>query len=515
MDFLRNNYNKCSEQTFKQFIDLLNKSGSFVLRSHRPADKSVLQDRYTFTSRGRRISLVYETKAQTLVVTAPSDIMNEVVAVLPAEATSEHKREKQLSPEPDKPKANNEKPKSPDKPKASGEKSKGNNDKTKNSDKPKANNEKAKAVEKPNTPDKPKANNEKPKAVEKPNTPEKPKANNDKPKTNNEKAKAVDKPKGSNEKTKTSDKPKAVDKPKGSNEKTKTSDKPKVNNDKAKTTGRRGKEQKAQGEKGKPSGGVFKVDKIDAERCKELLKKIKANKSMRYKTSVDDVDGSKTYAITSGGNKAIIRYSGGSMQLSGAPSDLYSELQLMLSGLSDYKTAIDTHIKYVGEEKRSSAIERQLKKKLPAAFEFLSEQSKIDLAIGIIDINNSAVVLSDYSTLLIPCFRGLERLIFDLQHAQNISVKMIGQAYEKEDGVYVLKAGYRRKIPSVVYAEVMAALYGEYVARRNFYAHSDNSGNVSRVISDKSVVLGIFNHIMDVINYNGKKLQEIGFRIKM
>ena len=476
MDFLRNNYNKCSEQTFKQFIDLLNKSGSFVLRSHRPADKSVLQDRYTFTSRGRRISLVYETKAQTLVVTAPSDIMNEVVAVLPAEATSEHKREKQLSPEPDKPKANNEKPKSPDKPKASGEKSKGNNDKTKNSDKPKANNEKAKAVEKPNTPDKPKANNEKPKAVEKPNTPEK---------------------------------------PKGSNEKTKTSDKPKVNNDKAKTTGRRGKEQKAQGEKGKPSGGVFKVDKIDAERCKELLKKIKANKSMRYKTSVDDVDGSKTYAITSGGNKAIIRYSGGSMQLSGAPSDLYSELQLMLSGLSDYKTAIDTHIKYVGEEKRSSAIERQLKKKLPAAFEFLSEQSKIDLAIGIIDINNSAVVLSDYSTLLIPCFRGLERLIFDLQHAQNISVKMIGQAYEKEDGVYVLKAGYRRKIPSVVYAEVMAALYGEYVARRNFYAHSDNSGNVSRVISDKSVVLGIFNHIMDVINYNGKKLQEIGFRIKM
>ena len=145
---------------------------------------------------------------------------------------------------------------------------------------------------------------------------------------------------------------------------------------------------------------------------------------------------------------------------------------------------------------------------------FLSEQSKIDLAIGIIDINNSAVVLSDYSTLLIPCFRGLERLIFDLQHAQGIVVKMIGQAYEKEDGSYVLKSGYRKKIPSVIYAEVMASLYTEYFKYRNFYSHSDGGfDNVSRVISDKQQVLDIFNHIMDVINYNGKKLQEIRFRI--
>ena len=131
-----------------------------------------------------------------------------------------------------------------------------------------------------------------------------------------------------------------------------------------------------------------------------------------------------------------------------------------------------------------------------------------------IDIGNSEVRLSDYSVLLVPPYRGLERFIFDLQQAKSISVKMIGQAYEKEDsGKHVLKQCYRRK-NGIVYSEVMSALYCEYFEKRNFYAHSDNTelGN-SRIIGDKATAKSIFDRLCEIINYNGKKLKETGFTV--
>ena len=68
--------------------------------------------------------------------------------------------------------------------------------------------------------------------------------------------------------------------------------------------------------------------------------------------------------------------------------------------------------------------------------------------------------------LLITPYRALEKLIYDLQQAEGINVKMIGQAYEKDDdGNYMLKKGYRKRIGSVVYAEVMAALYTDIIRR--------------------------------------------------
>ena len=93
---------------------------------------------------------------------------------------------------------------------------------------------------------------------------------------------------------------------------------------------------------------------------------------------------------------------------------------------------------------------------------------------------------------------------------------MIGQGYEKDDdGNYRLKSGYRKRIDSVVYNEVMSALYTEYFARRNFYTHSDFSGDgAPRIITDKQEVKRIFDHLIEVLNYNGKKLKEIGFTIR-
>ena len=155
---------------------------------------------------------------------------------------------------------------------------------------------------------------------------------------------------------------------------------------------------------------------------------------------------------------------------------------------------------------------RGLKKILPDAYDFLSDPSKNDFIIGMVDIGNEKVRLSDYSVLLVPPYRALERFIYDLQCARGISVKMIGQAYEKNaEGVHVLKACYSRKT-GVVYSEVMSALYREYFANRNYYAHSDNSdaGSV-RSLPDKATAKAIFDNLCKVVNYNAKKLKEIGF----
>ena len=170
---------------------------------------------------------------------------------------------------------------------------------------------------------------------------------------------------------------------------------------------------------------------------------------------------------------------------------------------------------YCGERFKKSAVERSLKKLLPDAYDLLSEQSKTDIGIGMIDLGNPQVKLSDYSVLLVPPYRGLERFIYDLQQAHGISLKMIGQAYEKDDdGKHVLKSCYRKKA-GIVYSEVMSALYGEYFEKRNFYAHSDNSElGSSRVIGDKENAKVIFGKLCEIMNYNSKKLKETNFKEK-
>lgn len=158
---------------------------------------------------------------------------------------------------------------------------------------------------------------------------------------------------------------------------------------------------------------------------------------------------------------------------------------------------------------------RRLYKRIPTAFAFLSEQSRTDFVCGMQDFSQSNLNISDYSVLLVPPFRALERFIFDLQRAEGIQVKMIGQAYDKDDsGNYILKRGYQQRIGSVIYAEVMVALYTEYFRQRNFFAHSDNTdGKATRSLPDRASANRIFEHILDVVEYNSRKLKEIGFSI--
>ncbi|MDR2201283.1 MAG: hypothetical protein LBP26_00735 [Clostridiales bacterium] len=263
------------------------------------------------------------------------------------------------------------------------------------------------------------------------------------------------------------------------------------------------------------------------ERFDDFLKQIKTFSGVTVKLAAVDNKGTDkelhAYKITDAeGEKVYARYmpQKKSLQLQGRFSKLSSDVQAAAFKGSDYKTAVSSYIKQDSEhspDSSASNIERKLKKLIPAAFEYLSEQSKKDFTFALIDINNEQTRLSDYSGLLVSPYRGLERLIYDLQVAQDIKVKMIGQAYEKRDnGQYCLKSGYRKKIGSIIYNEVMSALYQEYFEKRNFYLHSDNSVEAfsPRIIGDKAEAKKIFDGLLEIINYNCAKLREIRFGVR-
>ena len=112
---------------------------------------------------------------------------------------------------------------------------------------------------------------------------------------------------------------------------------------------------------------------------------------------------------------------------------------------------------------------------------------------------------------LLSPFKGLENFILDLLRSKNITVKTIGQAFEKnEKGAYTLKDAYKNKC-GIVYGEVMASLYEEYFALRNYYAHADAKG--AHYIGSKKDAIAVVNSIYKKIEYNCKKLTEINFKI--
>lgn len=254
------------------------------------------------------------------------------------------------------------------------------------------------------------------------------------------------------------------------------------------------------------------------KRLKEDGKGVTAD-STEFAGTVQEV---RSYTVSdTAGQRVILRYATKKMtlQLQGKRSDLFGEVQSQVSRDSDYSSALEGYVEATADGKQSkskvSDVQARLKKRLPTAFGYLSEQSRIDFSYGIHDFGMSDLRLSDYSVLLVPAFRGLERFIFDLQRAEGIRVKMIGQAFDKDDsGKYILKSGYTQRIDSVIYAEVMVSLYTEYFSRRNFFAHSDNGDDgVSRSIADRATAKRIFDSLLDLVEYNSKKLKEIGFSI--
>ena len=264
-------------------------------------------------------------------------------------------------------------------------------------------------------------------------------------------------------------------------------------------------------------GGNLSFKKFTEERFGDVVSKLKKRKQFKIASPSVQDKGKQTETITiavsDGNQKLKLRFMPKKqvLQVQGKQETLFSEVRLVVSEESDFKSAVTAHAE--SADKKASEFNRQLKKLMPTAVGYMSEQVKLDFTIGVIEILDSSSEHYDYSMLLLPPFRGLERLIFDIQRAQNIVVKMIGQAYEKENNEYVLKASYRRRINSVVYPEGLGALYREYFATRNFYAHSDAIGGENRVISTRKQAVEVFTHMCGVVEYNCRKLDEIGFSI--
>ena len=264
-------------------------------------------------------------------------------------------------------------------------------------------------------------------------------------------------------------------------------------------------------------GGNLSFKKFTEDRFGDVVAKLKKRKQFKVASPVVQDKGKQTETITiavsDGNQKLKLRFMPKKqvLQVQGKQETLFSEVRLVVSEESDFKSAVTAHAE--SADKKASDFNRQLKKLMPTAVGYMSEQVKLDFTIGVIEILDSSAEHYDYSMLLLPPFRGLERLIFDIQRAQNIVVKMIGQAYEKENNEYVLKASYRRKINSVVYPEVLSALYREYFSTRNFYTHSDAIGGENRLISTRKQAVEVFKHLLEVVEYNCRKLDEIGFSI--
>ncbi len=266
-------------------------------------------------------------------------------------------------------------------------------------------------------------------------------------------------------------------------------------------------------------GGNLSFKKFTEGRFTDVLTKLRRRKQFKVGTPAVQDKGKPsetlTVAVSSGNQRLKLRFMPKKqvLQVQGKQESLFAEVRLVVSEESDFKSAVTAHAE--NADIKSAQFGRKLKKLMPTAVKYMSEQVKLDFTIGIIELLDSTAEHYDYSILLLPPFRGLERLIFDIQRAQNVVVKMIGQAYEKENGEYVLKASYRRKINGVVYPEVLGALYREYFATRNFYAHSDAIGGENRVIATRKQAVDVFTRLCEVVEYNCRKLEEIRFEINV
>ena len=241
----------------------------------------------------------------------------------------------------------------------------------------------------------------------------------------------------------------------------------------------------------KPEPTAETLKGVSRKRLDWALKDMKTSDGIKVTAHM----GGASWTLSDGEKHTLeLRCDGGAVTMTGVPCALTALVRARLTSKCDM---------------------RLLRKYLSVSLRYLSEASRVDLSNGLTDFGNINR-LSDYSVLLITPYRALEKLIYDLEQAEGINVKMIGQAYEKdEEGNYRLKKGYRKRIGSVVYAEVMSALYTEYYKTRNFYTHSENAADTrSRGISDKAEARRILDNLLSVIEYNCKKLSEINFSVE-
>ena len=233
------------------------------------------------------------------------------------------------------------------------------------------------------------------------------------------------------------------------------------------------------------------------------MHKIRNDENVKINTLRTGAKIDNRYLIMIGDKQCEIVYlqDEGTLDISGVGTDLVKGKFLEEGGVEVYASHLQA---------KEDDYVIVLKNKMPSALSFLSAEQKNDLASGMRELEK-AVDHYEYSMFLLSPFKGLENFIFDLLKSKNITVKMIGQAFDKNDkGAYILKDAYKNKC-GIVYSEVMASLYEEYFATRNYYAHADVNG--SHNIGSKKDAIAVVNRIYKNIEYNCKKLTEINFKI--
>ncbi len=254
-------------------------------------------------------------------------------------------------------------------------------------------------------------------------------------------------------------------------------------------------------------GGIYQLS------FRKALHKIRNNSELRINTlktrNFGKVNEENNYTVIRADKECALRYmpSVGQLDVSGEIAGQIADVFLSLGGTKVSSTVKEEKREVKEEKSRYTAI---LKKYLPTALEYLSVSAQNNLGSGFDEINKASDHY-EYSMFLLAPFKGLENFIFELQRAKDIEVKLIGQAYDKDErGRYILKSAYTKKV-GVVYSEVLAALYTEYYEKRNFYMHSTAAD--SHKIGSKEEAKEIIVKLFSVIEYNCKKLKEIGFSL--
>lgn len=225
-------------------------------------------------------------------------------------------------------------------------------------------------------------------------------------------------------------------------------------------------------------------------------------KTLNFGT-IDQID---RYVVVKNGQESEIKYtkSSGTLEIFGQIIDDVKPYFIAFGAneVIDARTETDS---------KDGLYDDVLRSLMPTAIEFLSAQERTDLGAGYDELIKSKQHY-EYSMFLLSPFKALENFIFDLQKSEGIVVKLIGQAYDKDDsGRYQLKECYRKK-SGVVFSEVMSALYTEYYTTRNHYTHSGD-GQVHQIKS-KSQAIQVVSHMIQAIEYNCQKLKEINYKIK-
>ena len=278
-----------------------------------------------------------------------------------------------------------------------------------------------------------------------------------------------------------------------------------LNNNKKKERDRQAKEQKAK--IGNPTVNVSQACLINQ------YYPLSFNNAMQNLRNIDGVVINTLKTLSRASDNETVRYLISKNGMSG-------EIEFMpKKGTLTIDSTIANEIKGVfltlgGQEMQTNSQPKQksinyetvIASRLSSALKMLSANQKNDLGASVYEIEKQQN-RNDYYQFVVALFKVLENFILDLLKSENVQIKAISQAYDKDKkGSYQLKECYKKRC-KIVYNEVLSALYYEFCSLN--LQNGQKRKNVSKQLAEDVV-----KNLMNVIEYNCKKLEEINYTVK-